>query len=128
MSFRGFPSDEIARRSERVTKGAPPRRLIEEIFKLGALSPEEQVEPRTLAEALGCDKNKEWKIAMEEELKSHASNGTWELTELPAGRKAVGCRWVYKLKQNAAGEVVKYKARLVAQGYCQKYGQDYDEV
>ncbi|KXJ62466.1 hypothetical protein RP20_CCG008066 [Aedes albopictus] len=65
---------------------------------------------------------------MVDELKSHQQNGTWELVDPPEGRKVVGCRWVYKLKRNAAGEITKYKARLVAQGYSQKYGVDYDEV
>lgn len=124
VSFHGFPLDEIARRSLRVNKGVPPRRLIEEVF----VAREEEMEPRTLKEALSCEDSLEWKRAMAEELKSHATNGTWDLVELPAGRKPVGCRWVYKRKRNAAGEIVKHKARLVAQGYCQKYGEDYDEV
>ncbi|KXJ62354.1 hypothetical protein RP20_CCG018999 [Aedes albopictus] len=63
-----------------------------------------------------------------EELRSHEENGTWKLVDPPPGRKPVGCKWVYKIKRNAAGEAVKYKARLVAQGFNQKYGQDYDEV
>lgn len=65
---------------------------------------------------------------MLEELKSHESNDTWDLVDPPVGRKSVGCKWVYKVKRNATGEAVKFKARLVAQGFCQKYGQDYDEV
>ena len=48
--------------------------------------------------------------------------------EMPSDRKAVGCRWVYKIKRDSTGNLLKHKARLVAQGYSQKYGQDYDEV
>ena len=55
-------------------------------------------------------------------------HGTWDLVNLPAGRKPVGCNWVYKRKRNAAGNILKYKARLVAQGFSPKYGEDYDEV
>ena len=52
----------------------------------------------------------------------------YELTELPKGRRAVGCKWVFKIKHNADGSIERYKARLVAQGYSQRYGVDYDET
>ncbi len=45
------------------------------------------------------------------------SNNVWELVELPEGRKAVGSRWVFKVKWNEHGKVERYKARLVAQGF-----------
>jgi Reverse transcriptase (RNA-dependent DNA polymerase) len=47
---------------------------------------------------------------------------------LPAGKKAVGCKWVFTVKQNPEGRVERYKARLVAKGYSQTYGIDYDET
>lgn len=127
-SFHGFPLDEIARRSARPTKGVPPQRLIEEIFTVVSVPPKEEKEPRNVQEALRGNRGVEWKQAMLDELKSHATNGTWELVELPTGRKPIGCRWVYKIKRDASGKPAKYKARLVAQGYNQKYGQDFDEV
>ena len=61
-------------------------------------------------------------------MKSMESNDVWELVELPAGRKAVGSKWVYKVKTGADDSVKCYKARLVAQGFMQKYGSDYDET
>jgi hypothetical protein len=51
--------------------------------------------------------------------------GTWELVDLPAGGSPIGCRWVYAKKANEKGEIVKYKAQLVAQGSLQKPGVDY---
>ncbi|KAL5575123.1 hypothetical protein UlMin_016822 [Ulmus minor] len=65
---------------------------------------------------------------MDEEIKAIKKNGTWKLTSLPKGHKAIGVKWVYKTKQNAKGEIKRYKARLVAKGYSQKAGIDYDEV
>jgi hypothetical protein len=50
------------------------------------------------------------------------------LVDLPKGRKAVGSKWVFKKKKNQEGRILEYKARLVAQGFSQKYGTDYDEV
>ena len=50
------------------------------------------------------------------------------MSDLPRGHKAIGLKWVFKVKRDAAGEVVKHKARLVAKGYAQKQGVDYDEV
>ncbi|GBE86812.1 hypothetical protein SCP_1000540 [Sparassis crispa] len=54
--------------------------------------------------------------------------GTWELQDLPKDRNAVGCKWVFQKKTNKEGQVVKYKARLVAQGYSQIPGMDFLET
>ena len=51
----------------------------------------------------------------------------WELSELPPGRKANGIMWVFKRKHDAVGNVERYKARLVSQGYNQKHGINYDK-
>jgi hypothetical protein len=69
-----------------------------------------------------------WKAAMEEEMHALQKNKTWELVPLPKGKRAVGCKWVFTVKQNPKGEVDRYKARLVAKGYSQTYGIDYDET
>lgn len=65
---------------------------------------------------------------MREELQSMAEYNVWELTTLPPGKKAIGCRWIFAKKADENGKVVRHKARLVAQGFTQKYGVDYDEV
>ena len=69
-----------------------------------------------------------WKEAMLEELAALEKNDTWELVPSPPGKKVVGCKWVYTVKQNPEGKVERYKARLVAKGYSQTYGIDYDET
>ena len=53
--------------------------------------------------------------------------GTWEEAELPVGRKAIGCRWVFLRKRDEEGKIIKYKARLIAQGFSQKPGIDYSD-
>ena len=65
---------------------------------------------------------------MEQETKSLRANHTWDLVELPRDGKTVGSKWIYKVKIKADGSIERYKARLVAQGYTQKFGVDYDET
>jgi len=69
-----------------------------------------------------------WREAMLEELRALEKNKTWDLVELPIGKKAVSCKWVFTVKQSPEGKVERYKARLVARGYSQTYGIDYDET
>jgi len=65
---------------------------------------------------------------MDEEMATLDVNATWELVALPKDKKAIGCKWVYKIKHNADGSMNRYKARLVAKGYAQIYGIDYEET
>lgn len=122
---------DTLRRSQRSNFGVPPARLINEIdFVQHFVANTEQryVEPKTFAEAIASDQKQQWIEAMNDEMKSLKKNGTWTLCELPSDRKAIGCKWVYKLKTNADGSACRFKARLVAQGFSQKYGTDYDQV
>ena len=85
-------------------------------------------EPLIVDDAFASSNREKWQDAMEKEMKSLKDNEVWELVELPEGRKPVGSRWVYKVKTDANGSIERYKARLVAQGFSQKYGTDCDET
>jgi hypothetical protein len=65
---------------------------------------------------------------MDEEMIALDANKTWELVPLPKRKKAIGCKWVYKVKHNSNGNISRYKARLVAKGYAQTHGIDYEET
>jgi hypothetical protein len=65
---------------------------------------------------------------MDDELGSIRDNNTWNLVDLPNNHKAIGLKWVYKIKKDAKGNLVKHKARLVAKGYVQDQGVDFKEV
>ena len=83
------------------------------------------LEPKSLAEAKRHPEWPEWEKAMYEELKMLEEAGTWEISDLPVGANLVGSKWVFHIKKDATGRVVRYKARLVAQGFCQVEGVDY---
>ncbi|CAI7819549.1 unnamed protein product, partial [Closterium sp. NIES-53] len=85
-------------------------------------------EPATLKEALESSDSEEWKKAMESELKSIEENGTWELVELPEGRKAITSTWLFKIKSDVDGKIKRYKSMLVAKWYQQKEKVDYKEL
>ena len=74
------------------------------------------------------DKDKQsWMKAMQEEMNSLQKKKTYELVELPKGKKALRNKWVFKLKKDSE-KLVKYKARLVVKGFNQKHGVDFDEI
>ena len=72
--------------------------------------------------------HKEWNTTMNEEYESIMKNETWELTEFPENKLPIECKWLYKTRFNADGSVDKYKAKLVAKGYSQKEGIDYEDT
>ena len=87
-----------------------------------------QKEPGTVAEAMAGPKKDKWKNVMDKEMESLHKNYVWELVELPKDRKAVGSKWVFKLKTDSDGSVKCQKAGLMAQGFSQKHGLDYDKT
>ncbi|GKB43001.1 putative ribonuclease H-like domain-containing protein, partial [Tanacetum coccineum] len=82
-------------------------------------------EPKKVIQAL---KVPSWIEAMQEELLQFKLQQVWTLMDLPDGKRAIGTKWVYRNKKDERGIVIKNKARLVAQGYTQEEGIDYDEV
>nr|GEW34525.1 putative ribonuclease H-like domain-containing protein [Tanacetum cinerariifolium] len=81
--------------------------------------------PRSTAQAM-CDFN--WKAAMDSEMSALLSNHTWDLVSCPYHANVVGCRWLYRHKFNTLGNLERYKGRLVAQGFSQQPGIDFDET
>jgi hypothetical protein len=79
-------------------------------------------EPSSYEEAM---KNENWTNAVKTELSALMNTNTWSLVTLPPHKKAIGCKWVFKLKLHADGSVERYKARLVAKGFTQTEGLDY---
>ena len=59
---------------------------------------------------------------MKDEMNSMATNGVWDLVKLHNGVKTNGCKWVYKTKKDSLGNIKRYKARLVAEGFTQNEG------
>jgi hypothetical protein len=112
---------------------ARPRRIRREPDRYGewvtiAEVGNEENDPKTYKQALRSSNCDRWKEAMLEEFSSLVLHQTWTLVDLPKGRNLVGCKWVFKTKRDASGEIDRFKARLVAQGYSQEHGIDYDEV
>lgn len=82
-------------------------------------------EPQSYTEAKGIP---EWEQAMATEHQSLLKNNTWVLSDLLLGKKPIRCKWVYKVKYNIDGTLDKYKAHLVAKGFTQHKGIDYEET
>jgi hypothetical protein len=114
-----LPSAGMTLRDRRFLK--TPKRLVEMMII-------ESDEPRNFAEAVTSDEASRWRTAMNEEMASLEENSTWELHNLPEGRKVISNRWVYRKKRNVVGEVTRFKARLVVRGFSQREGIDYTET
>ena len=85
-------------------------------------------EPSTYLQAIQSPHRNQWELAMRAEIESIHNANTWTLVSLPSGRQTVGSKWIYKIKRNSKGEIDKFKARLVAQGYSQQAGIDFHET
>ncbi|GJP79204.1 hypothetical protein CLOP_g9458 [Closterium sp. NIES-67] len=85
-------------------------------------------EPKTREEALNGPNGEKWKASEDEEFGSLIENETWDLCDLPPGKKAITSKMIYRHKYGPEGELTRYKSRLVARGFQQTKGKDYDEV
>ena len=114
------------RKSERTRK--PPVRPMTHRMQCVSYQLCEIDVPSTIQEAKSSEHAAESKVATDSEYNSLIENKTWKLVELTPGQKAIGCKWVFKLKHAADSAVERFKACLVVKGYTQKYGIDYDKT
>ncbi|KAL0319630.1 UNVERIFIED_CONTAM: Retrovirus-related Pol polyprotein from transposon RE2 [Sesamum radiatum] len=84
--------------------------------------------PKTYGEAMSDIDSDKWLEAMKSEMDSMGSNQVWTLVDPPKGVRPVGCKWVYKHKLGVEGEVTAFKATLVAKGYTERPGVDFEET
>jgi hypothetical protein len=88
----------------------------------------EAAAPTTFKGAVALPDRDKWISAMKEELESLRRHGTYKLTDLPSGRRAVESKWVFKIKRDSEGKPIHCKARLVTQGFTQRKGLDFQET
>jgi hypothetical protein len=88
----------------------------------------EDGEPSSFYEAIKSIDVSMWMTVMQEEIEALHKNNTWDLVPLPQGRKAIGNKWVYKIKRDGNDQVERYHARLVVKGYAQKERIDFHEI
>jgi hypothetical protein len=119
------PAAPEPRRTTRTTAGKLPQRFSDYVMSTSAMFAGE--DPITDRQAMQSDDAERWKIAKQQELEAIKGNNTWETVSLPAGKRAIGSKWVFKTKTDEHGRT-QYKARLVAQGFTQKEGIDFTEV
>ena len=112
----------------RSNRGNVPRRRFEIEGEAFMVASHDTDEPKNVNEALKSPDKELWIKAMKEEMDSMKSNHVWDLVDLPPGRKAIGNKWVLRIKRKADGTVERHKARLVAKGYTQQEGIDYEET
>ncbi|KAI3672892.1 hypothetical protein L6452_38992 [Arctium lappa] len=84
-----------------------------------------QIEPKKVFDTM---KDSSWIEAMQEELLQFKLQEVWDLVDLPEGHRAIGTKWIFRNKKDERGIMIRNKARLVAQGYTQEEGIDYEEV
>lgn len=87
-----------------------------------------KIDPTSYDEAMRSSDRNNWQQAIQSELKALKDMGVYRLVTLPDGVKPIGCRWVFTTKRDAFGNVLQWKARLVAQGFTQRAGIDYTET
>lgn len=117
------------RRSTRETR-KPDRYGDAVSYTAMALSAEDYIDdvPLSIVDIKFRPDSAKWMEAVNREMNSLLQNNTWVLTELPEGRSTVDCKWVFKRKHDQNGLPCEYKARLVARGFSQRKGFDYQET
>ena len=126
LRIEGAPVPNVPRMSQRENRGVPPLRLIE--IMLAAEESDNGGAPATYQEALSGPEGKEWKKAFDAEVESLNENKVYTVVDRPAGKKVVRAKWVLRRKLLPGGKLDKLKARIVAKGFTQREGIDYDET
>lgn len=106
----------------------PPTKLRDFVTYSAFSTGFELSDPMSYEDALLREDKPLWVDAMKRELKAQMNNRTWELVELPASKRALPCKWVFRTKRDASGTITGHKARLVAKGFAQRRGVDYEET
>ena len=119
-------STQVSRHSERIVR--PPIRFIGLGETYETISKEAETNPYTYEETINDIDAHHWVKSMKFELDSMYSNQVWDLVKAPNDIKPIGRKWVYKRKRGIDGKVETSKVRLVAKGYPQKDGIDYEET
>lgn len=121
-------SDQLmTRRSER-SRNPVTRYGIDDYVNHVACLARDVIEPQSISEAMDSPQSKQWLEAAKQEYDALMNNETWKLVKLPSGRQAIGSKWVFKVKHKPDGSVDRFKARLIAKGFSQKPGIDYNET
>ncbi|CAI7750300.1 unnamed protein product [Closterium sp. NIES-53] len=121
------PTSSPSLPSRRTTQGK--RGAVRGGAKEGAAKerPKRAAQPRDFSTLAGDDREA-WLASREDEFQSLMENGTWTLTDLPPGRKALDCTWILRVKTDAEGKLERRKTRLVIKGFQQREGVDFKEV
>lgn len=123
------PPDEAGpRRSSRSTRGVPATQYLHEYGAAQVANGTLTDEPKTLTEISKRPDFALWEQSMSEEMTSLLAMGVYEVVPKPPHAQPLGCRWVFKIKRDALGNVEKYKSRLVVKGFQQTAGTDYEEI
>jgi hypothetical protein len=92
------------------------------------LASDSAVNPLTYDAAIGSPDAADWHPAIHSEYDSLVGRNMWDLVTLPAGRKRVICKWVFKTNIHADGSIARYKARLCGKGFSHVHGQDFNDT
>ncbi|KAJ0471180.1 putative RNA-directed DNA polymerase [Helianthus annuus] len=131
---RSIRNPTLPKRFEDFVLNSKTKYSLDKVVKYSSLSAEnlcfttvlnKTSEPTCYEEAA---KDPRWVEAMNKEMEALFRNNTWTLTDLPQNRKAIGCKWVYRIKYKSNGEIERFKARLVAKGFNQREGLDFGET
>jgi hypothetical protein len=108
---------------EIVVERPPPGTVFSNMF-----GPLADSTPKSFTDAIGRPDGKQWWEALCAEITAVIQNETWDLVDLPPGKRAIPLKWVFKVKRDAKGNFEKYKARIVVKGYSQVAGLDFNET